>query len=126
MAHPGGRPSKYDPRYCAEMVEFCRRRHSITGFAGKIGVGRETLAEWGRVHPEFSVALNAAKAAATLGYEESVGTIPPAISIFGMKNMAPDDYKADQHLVLTGINNGPIKTENVVYSGVLAEEDKTI
>jgi hypothetical protein len=47
----------------------------------------------GRVHPEFSVSIKRAKAAAALAYEESAGEIPPVLTIFGLKNMAPDDYR---------------------------------
>jgi hypothetical protein len=37
-----------------------------------------------------------AKAAAALAYEESMGKMRPVLTIFGLKNMAPDDYK-DKH-----------------------------
>lgn len=68
--HPGGRPTKYDPGYCAQMVAFCRQGYSLTGFAGSIGVCRDTISEWGKVHPEFSAAIKQAKAAWALFWEE--------------------------------------------------------
>lgn len=95
-----GRPTLYRPEYCDELVAFCRQGFSITGFAGEIGVCRETISEWASVHPEFSVAVKRAKAAATRSYEgdalrvRSKGGGPgtATLIIFGLKNMAPDDY----------------------------------
>jgi len=88
--HPGGRPSKYHPRYCQKLLAFMRVGGKIIvkpmvvsvgdnggseiidhplgklpaffeGFARKIGVTTQTLCEWGRVHPEFSEAYKKAK-----------------------------------------------------------------
>src|SRR5260370_20240409 len=62
LPHPGGRPSKYQPDYC-EQVELCMAAgYSLTAFAGFIGVNKDTLNEWMRVHPEFSDAVMRAKA----------------------------------------------------------------
>lgn len=67
-----GRPSKYDPRYCQEMIEYfsCELAKKvgnkseacelpqITLFAKKIGVARSTLDEWRKAHDEFSDAYS--------------------------------------------------------------------
>lgn len=98
--HAGGRPTLYDPRYCEEMVECCALGHSITGFAGKIGVDRDTITHWGQQHPEFFLAIKKAKAAATRELELDANRIrksgggpgAPAMTIFQMKNFAPDEY----------------------------------
>jgi hypothetical protein len=86
--HPGGRPTKYKPEYCDEIIAFFSRDvidertetmegknwsktvtvkeavffPSIEGFAASIGVDDDTLVEWGKVHPRFSAALKHAKA----------------------------------------------------------------
>jgi len=90
--HAGGRPSKYHPSYCDEIIAFFSvkpfetvqvpvKNTTATGkttetvqlvdrpndlpmfgmFAHKIGVHRETLTEWCRVHPEFSEAYKKAQ-----------------------------------------------------------------
>src|SRR4051794_40772155 len=72
VAHPAmavGRPTKYDRRYCDDIVAFCRHGYSITAFAGHIGVARSTIQEWAGAHEEFSAAVKAAKAAAALWWE---------------------------------------------------------
>lgn len=82
-----GRPSKYDEKYCEQLVEFFDRPlfdtvktskvikgvvvefdQQIPGrlptferFAFDIGVHIDTLHEWKRVHPEFSEAYDTAK-----------------------------------------------------------------
>jgi hypothetical protein len=86
--HAGGRPTKYKPQYCEQLIAYMtqepwedvevthtnrkgetwtetKRRANpirfVTAFAYEIGVTRETLAEWCRVHPEFSDAYTRAR-----------------------------------------------------------------
>ena len=97
---PGGRPTLYDPRYCEEIVAFCAEGFSLTGFAGHIGVSRQSITEWASVHPEFSLAVRRAKAACGLAWERKSmkvadghgGPGASTVCVFGMKNMAPDDW----------------------------------
>jgi hypothetical protein len=116
MTHPGGRPSKYDPKYCEEMITLCSQGHSITGFAGSIGVCRDTLTEWGNVHPEFSLAIKRAKAAAAFAVERDGNRLRAgqpgsnAMTIFQLKNFAPDDYKDKQETEIYGPNRGPVQS----------------
>lgn len=83
-----GRPTKYDPKYCEELIKyFDIEPHfetpaittykdgttkeevkfipsdlpTLAGFAAKIEVNRDTLQEWAKVHQEFSVAIKRAK-----------------------------------------------------------------
>jgi hypothetical protein len=89
MAHPGGRPTKYDPEYCNQIVEYFnkppfhieyKREYYNNGelkseypiqmaneyptfqrFAFSIGVNVDTLHEWKTQYPEFSEAYTRAK-----------------------------------------------------------------
>ena len=107
-----GRPSKYEPRYCEEIIAFCRGGYSITAFAGSIGVARDTISEWATQHAEFSAAVKMAKAAATLAYEEAAARVrakgggpgTATMIIFGLKNMAPDDWR-EKSEVEHGVTN---------------------
>lgn len=96
---PAGRPSLYDPAYCEQIVAFCQDGSSITSFAAAIGTCRDTISEWANVHPEFSGAVKAAKAAAAAWYDKkSRGIVSgeqgnATLCIFGLKNFAPDDFQ---------------------------------
>jgi hypothetical protein len=86
--HKKGRPTKYDPKYCEEIVNYFDKPRSkiikrtksfkdgrvfeeeyevanplpLFGmFAHKIGVNKDTIVEWAKVHPDFSVAYTRAK-----------------------------------------------------------------
>lgn len=49
-----GRPSKYLPIYCEQLVEHMRGGLSFESFAGVIGTCRATLYQWEEAHREFS------------------------------------------------------------------------
>jgi len=85
--HAGGRPSLYKESYPQMLYDYfnitptyekvtktkskgvekvtkkilANDLPTLAGFAWKIGVSRETLYEWGRVHPEFSDVLSRVK-----------------------------------------------------------------
>ncbi len=66
MAKKVGRPSKYNPEYCKEIVEFFKyiiqtnNWPTFEGFAAKISVNTDTLHEWKNNIPEFSESYNKA------------------------------------------------------------------
>lgn len=59
--HPGGRPSKYKPKYCQEIIDCGKRGDTLVHFANSILVTKQTLHEWASVHPEFYDALSISK-----------------------------------------------------------------
>lgn len=93
-----GRPTKYDPAFCDQIVAFCAEGYSIKAFAGSIGVARSTINEWASANPEFSEALSRAKAASTLWWEGAARKIAlggdgnASMAIFGLKNMGDEDW----------------------------------
>jgi transposase len=108
--HPGGRPTTYRPEYVEQVVAVCAEGYSLTGFAGKIGVGRDTISEWAKVHPEFSAAVNRPKAARAAWWEERAREVAEkggsggqsTMVIFGLKNHAPEDYREKQEIEHSG------------------------
>jgi hypothetical protein len=115
----GGRPSKYSEDYCNEVVEFLAGGHSVTAFAGHIGVARSTVFKWADEFPEFSVALKAGQAKATAFWESILikvardGGGNATAAIFGLKNRASDDWSdkiVNEH---SGPGGGPIQTEEI-------------
>jgi len=79
---------------------------SLTSFAAEIDVARDTITEWASVYPEFSLAVKRAKAKCAAWWEErgregaKAGAPQGAntLIIFGLKNMAPDEW-ADKQLL---------------------------
>lgn len=68
MAHPGGRPTKYDPSLCDELDEYLkttgREQQSlptIQGFSLWLNVNDDTLNEWTKIHKEFSATIERLK-----------------------------------------------------------------
>lgn len=114
---PAGRPSKYDPAYCEQVIKAGEDGYSLTAFAGMIGVCRDTLVEWASVHPEFSVAVRKHKAARTVWWEDRLRTIAQSggaggqatATIFGLKNVAPDEYADRVVTEHTGKGGGPVR-----------------
>jgi hypothetical protein len=114
-----GRPTKYDPKYCKDIIEFFDK-NPLTGFvendkqrmrptrlptfamfAMKLGVEHQTLLNWCDDNPAFLEAYNAAKELQKqflmdLGLS---GETPPASFIFVAKNIT--DMKDEKGIDLT-------------------------
>lgn len=93
-----GRPSKYSEAYCNEVIEFLAGGHSVTAFAGHIGVARSTVFKWAEEIPEFSDALKVGQAKATALWETILVKVArdgggnATAAIFGLKNRASEDW----------------------------------
>lgn len=55
-----GRPTKYKPRYCEEILELARQGKGIAHYAAHCNTVRETIYAWGRDYPAFSDTLKRA------------------------------------------------------------------
>lgn len=94
-----GRPSKYKPEYCAEVVKHMTDGSSLTSFAAEIDVARSTINEWMGEHPEFSEACARAKAKCAAWWEKTnrllaaTGQGNAGACKLGLTNMAADDWR---------------------------------
>jgi hypothetical protein len=52
--------SKYEERFCQEVIDFVGSGHSLEAFAGRIGTTRQTVYHWKEMHPEFKEAVQQA------------------------------------------------------------------
>lgn len=107
--NPIGRPSKYDPAYCNQIVEHMAQGASMASFAAEIDVARSTLNVWADEHPEFLEAINKGKAKCAawwerLGRDGASGSkdVNPTLVIFGLKNMAAEDWREKQEIANSG------------------------
>lgn len=118
---PVGRPSKYSPAYRDLVIEHMSEGASLTSFAAEIGVARSTINEWIAEHAEFSEAVKIAKAKCAAWWEkvnraiarDGGGTGSATAVIFGLKNMAPDDWADRKAVEVTGSKGGPVQTLDV-------------
>lgn len=116
---PGGRPSKYDPAYCDAVVEHMATGASATSFAASIGVCRDTITEWCSKHEDFSLAVKRGKAQCAAWWENlsrqgaQGGEANPTLCIFGLKNMAKEDW-TDTKLLGSDPEN-PLPSPQVYY-----------
>lgn len=101
---PPGRPSKYDPKYCEMLVEHMQDGASMTSFAAEINVARSTLNEWMGEFPAFSEAAMRGKAKCAAWWEKTArmnavtGNGNATLVVFGLKNMAAEDWRDKQEL----------------------------
>ena len=100
--NPGGRPTKYDPKFCDEAHEFMSKGFSTKAFAGNIGVSLSTVYKWMDEHDQFSEAIKAAQASGAYWWEKtlmqvaSTGEGNASAAIFGVKNRSQEEWK-DKH-----------------------------
>lgn len=66
---PVGRPSKYRPEYCEELIVHMSRGLSKESFAGVVGVDADTIRRWEHDHTEFYAAAARGKERSRLWWE---------------------------------------------------------
>lgn len=110
----GGRPSKYDPAFCDDVVEHMSNGFSRMAAAGLIGVCYDTFREWVKQYPEFSAAVNLGMAKRLHFLETGLimAESGPQVTsrIFALKNAAPEEWQDRKAVEVSGPNQGPIRT----------------
>ena len=124
--HAGGRPSDYDPSFCAIVIECGEKGYSRAQIAAYIGICRKTLHNWEQEYPEFLHATTQAKDLALAWWEHAgqKGMFMTGFSAnaFGlqMRNRFPEDYRDFKSVAHTGPDGEPLK---VVFETVYEDED---
>ena len=120
---PAGRPSTYDPAYCEQIVAHMAEGASVLSFAAQIDVARSTINEWAANHPDFSEALSRGKAKCAAWWEKtgravaSTGTGNAPMVMFGLKNMAGEDWREK----IETQHSGEVKVTRIEIVGVSPE-----
>lgn len=120
-----GRPTKYDPKYCEGIKKHLSRGASIASYAASIGVARSTINQWAEDNTEFSEALKAAKAKCAAWWETRLRSIAQkgggpgqaTAVIFGLKNMASEDWRDKQDHEHSGPGGKPLAPPTIVIQG---------
>lgn len=111
-----GRPSKYNPDYCGQLIAHMSQGFSYHSFAGVIGVCYDTLHEWEKHHAAFSDAKKIATAISLhwwehqgilgLWFQKEGMQFNTPLWIFNMKNRhkwrdkQPDEMQSSTPIVL--------------------------
>jgi transposase len=95
--HPGGRPSEYKPEYCQRVIDYMAQGYSLSAFAGSIRKSRETIYGWITTYPDFSHAVEVARAARLVPWEQKLRTSEKsgevAATIFALKNTNAEEWR---------------------------------
>jgi transcriptional regulator with XRE-family HTH domain len=70
-SHPGGRPTKYSPTWCDEVILLGERGYSRAQIAAEIGVFRDAINEYEAQYPEFSDAMKRANERSLAWWEQA-------------------------------------------------------
>lgn len=87
-----GRPTKYHPKYCQQLIDHMSQGLAIESFAAKLNVSIPTVYEWRKVHKEFSNAFEIGKAKSFAVWEKigmsgmmKPGTVVSAMWAYNMR-----------------------------------------
>lgn len=114
-----GRPSTYDPAYCDQVIEYGKQGKSVAWMAAEIGVHKDTIYEWAKVHPAFSDSLTRARLESQRWWEDAgqSGMVAPGFnaSIWSRSMAArfPEDWREQKGVELTGANGGPLQVQAI-------------
>lgn len=115
----GGRPSDYDPSFCETAIVAGKVGKSLTWIATEIGVHRDTLYEWAKVHAEFSDALMHAKQLSQRWWEDAgqdgmgKGGFNASVWSRSMAARFPEDWREVKASEISGPGGKPVSFEAV-------------
>lgn len=122
--HPGGRPSKYDPKMCEIVASMGEKGEGVIEVCVKLGIHKDTFYQWEKDKPEFSDAVKAFRANSQVWWERvgrmavigEVDGFNATAWIFNMKNRFKDDWrdKVEQDLTSSDGTMTPTVIERVI------------
>jgi len=115
---PVGRPSKYDPKFCDEVIALGKIGKSVEAIGALLGVGTKTLYNWRDENPEFLHALDMAKEFELQWWEDIAQThmienkesdkINATIWSRSMAARFPKKYREQVKQEITGADGAPL------------------
>lgn len=123
-----GRPSKYKPEYCKQLIEHCKAGKTFESFCTRILINPDTMYEWARNHSEFSEAKKIAKQFAVDYHWEKLDTSAtekshnPTPSIYMLKCLGQADDKELRQLQIEKLKLEIAKLKENVEDADLGKE----
>ena len=115
-----GRPSKYNPKYCEDVIRMGSEGYSVLEMAAEIGVKRDTLeTNWPAAHPEFLEAFTHAMGLSQAWWERQgrlslhADKFQAALYSRSMSARFPKDWRETKEQRITGADGGAVQVEEV-------------
>ena len=118
-----GRPTKYDPAYCDQIVALGEEGLSRWQICSRLGIGLHNMIAWEGAHEDFRQALEQSRLDALAYWEDlahdHIREAPGGVRLntgLWSRSMAarfPDQYRENSKLEVTGKNDGPIQVDMV-------------
>lgn len=118
---PVGRPSKYDPSYCDQAIEWGKQGYSREMIAAELDVAWTTLLGWTETNPDFQAALEKAKTLEMAFFEKVAlnhmiekpqgDRLNSALWSRSMAARFPTKYRENSKLEVTGKNDGAVQVD---------------
>ncbi len=114
-----GRPTKYKPAYCEEVISLMGEGLSFMAACASLGVHRTTAYDWVKEYPDFAAAHELGRGKRVLFLERDLlkAESGPQVTsrIFALKNAAPEEWRDKHEHEHGGKGGGPLQ---VVISAV--------
>ena len=133
MTNPVGRPSKYNPAFCDQVIELGKLGKSVEQIACELGLSTRVMYKWRDEHQEFMHAMEEAKEYEQYWWEtiaqthmiEEQGAAKLNASIWSRSMAArfPRKYRESIKQEITGSDGGPLQIQEVKRVIVDSSED---
>lgn len=116
---PQGRPSKYKPEYCEQIIALGKEGKSIAQMAAAFDVDKASIYRWEKEEESFRTAFARARAYSQAWWEDKAQQNLASRDFnaqLWLKSVASrfrEDYTEKQVTEVSGPDGGAIKTENV-------------
>jgi len=125
-----GRPTKYSPEFCEEIIKLGEEGKSIAQMASHFDVDKASIYRWSEEHEDFRTALARARAHAQTWWEnaaqENVGNKNFNAQIW-LKSVASrfrEDYTDKQVTELSGPNGTPLQVQSQVIDARKLDQEQ--
>lgn len=114
---PVGRPTKYKPEYCSQIIELGKEGKSIAQMASFFDVDKASIFRWAEDNEDFRTALARAKAHSQTWWEDkaqahlSSRDFNAQLWLKSVASRFRDDYTERQQTELSGPNGAPVQVQ---------------
>ena len=128
---PVGRPTKYKPEYCEEIIELGKQGKSIAQMASHFDVDKASIFRWAEESNDFRTALARAKAHSQTWWENAAQqnmdnrNFNAQLWLKSVASRFREDYTEKQVTELTGANGGAVQVQTAsIDAGSLDPEQR--